>query len=222
MTDDPPEPVLTDEQYRAMYEGFYARAGSDYTTVPWAALRPHPELVDFLAHHAPAAPHARALVVGSGLGDDAEDVAAHGLAVTAFDFSGTAIERARTRFPHSAVDYRVADLFALPDDWRAAFDLVVEIRTLQSMPADRRTAAVTAIAATLAPGGLLFVHTFQAEDGEHFDGPPWPLTESQLAGFGAAGLELVDRHTSPGGGPVGNRAWSLTAVYRRPSIAPTG
>ena len=224
VTTDPPQPALTDEQYHAIYEGLYARAGTDLAAVPWAALRPHPSLVDFLQSHPPTAPGSRALVVGCGLGDDAECAAAHGYAVTAFDFSSTAIRRAAERFPDSAVDYRVADLLDLPEIWRSAFDAVVEIRTLQSMPAERRPAAVTAIAATLAPGGSLLLHTFQAEQDEHFDGPPWPVTEGQLAGFTDAGLVRTEHRTEPltrSRSPLGPspRALSLTAVYHRPATS---
>jgi len=208
-----PEPALTDEQYRGMYEGFYARAGTDYGAVPWAALRPHPELVVFLGSHAPATPNARALVVGCGLGDDAEYVAAHGFSVTAFDFSATAIRQAQARFPDSPVDYRVADLFDLPATWQSASDLVVEIRTLQSMPPDRRPAAVAAIAATLAAGGTLFVHSFGTADTADditFDGPPWPVTDHQLAGFTDAGLIRTEYRSTA----LSAKAWSFTAVYR--------
>jgi hypothetical protein len=37
-------------------------------------------------------------------------------------------------FPQSAVDYRVADLFDAPSEWRGAFDLVHELYTLQALP----------------------------------------------------------------------------------------
>jgi SAM-dependent methyltransferase len=207
-----PEPALTDEQYRGMYEGLYARAGSDFAAVPWAALRPHPELVRWL-EEAPDGAGLDALVVGCGLGDDAECVAAHGFSVTAFDFSPTAIRGATERFPDSPVHYQVADLFDVPPGWQKRFDLVVEIRTLQSMPPDRRPAAVAAIAGTLAPGGTLFVHSFGAADtgASSFDGPPWPVTEHQLAGLGEAGLTRVDHRSTA----VSRRAWSFTSVYRK-------
>jgi SAM-dependent methyltransferase len=207
-----PEPALTDEQYRGMFEGLYARAGSNFAAVPWAALRPHPELARWLDEN-PAGAGRTALVVGCGLGDDAECAAAHGFSVTAFDFSPSAIRGATDRFPDSMVDYRVADLFDLPPQWRGAFDLVIEIRTLQSMPPYRRPAAVAAIATTLAAGGTLFVHSFGTADSADgtFDGPPWPVTDRQLAGFTDAGLARTDYRSTP----LSARAWSFTAVYRR-------
>jgi SAM-dependent methyltransferase len=208
---------MSDPQYHDLYEGLYARAGNDYAAVPWAALRPHPGLVDWVESR-PADGDQSALVVACGLGDDAEYTASHGFRTTAFDFSATAIQRCRERFPDSGVDYQVADLFALPETWSAAFDLVVEIRTLQSMPPDRRAAAVTAIARTVRPGGHVLVHTFVADETERFDGPPWPVTPTQLAGLTAAGLQRVtgteEAAGFPGEPPRTVRA--LTAIFARP------
>src|SRR5262249_300767 len=51
--------------------------------------------------------------------------------VVAFDISPTAIDGARGRFPGSAVDYTPGDLLNPPASWRGAFDLVVEIYTVQ-------------------------------------------------------------------------------------------
>ncbi len=89
--------------------------------------------------------------------DDAEELARRGFAVSAFDLSATAIKRTHECFPGSAVDYRVADLFDLLAEWRERFDLVVEIRTLQSLPVAQRAEAARAIAATVAPGGALWL-----------------------------------------------------------------
>jgi SAM-dependent methyltransferase len=197
--------------YQPMYEGFYRRAGQNLAGIPWAAMAPDPSLVGWLDGRKRPAAGARALVVGCGLGDDAEYVARRGFLTTAFDFSPTAIERCRERFPSSAVDFQVADLFRLPTAWASAFDLVVEVRTLQSIPVDLRAAAVIAIGAKLAPGGLLFVHSFGAPDGERFDGPPWPVTATELALLAEAGVERV-QYTEE---PVSRRACSFSAVYRR-------
>ncbi len=40
--------------------------------------------------------------------------------------SPEAIEWCHRRFPESSVDYRVADLFSLPEEWTQSFDLVVD------------------------------------------------------------------------------------------------
>ena len=168
----------------------YAAAGDDLAALPWASLKPFPLLVEWLGG---AGVSGKALVVGTGLGDDAEELARRGHEVTAFDLSPTAIERARERFPGTTVDYRVADLFELPAEWRQRFDLVVEIRTLQSLPIGDRAAAATAIAGTVAPGGVLWL--FALGRGSHQPGEtrPWPVTEEELAVLEAAGLKWESR-----------------------------
>jgi 2-polyprenyl-3-methyl-5-hydroxy-6-metoxy-1,4-benzoquinol methylase len=132
----------------------------------------------------------RALVVGSALGDDPELVAGLGFDVVAFDVSRTAVTRAKARFPESSVYYRVADLLDPPDEWRQAFDLVVEAITVQSLPPDLREQAIAAIASFVAPGGELLVVSSQAEDHPYGDGPPWPLSRAEVESFARDGLEL--------------------------------
>ena len=64
----------------------------------------------------------RALVIGCGLGQDAEYVAGLGFDAVAFDIAPTAIRVARDRFRWSPVDYLVADLLAPSAEWHQAFD----------------------------------------------------------------------------------------------------
>jgi 2-polyprenyl-3-methyl-5-hydroxy-6-metoxy-1,4-benzoquinol methylase len=201
-----------DEEDDVGFDEIYARAGSDFAAVPWAELVAHPSLVGWLDREPPPS-GVPALVVGCGLGDDAEELARRGLGVTAFDVSPTAINWCRKRFPGSAVEYEVADLFGLPDAWRDAFDLVVEIRTLQSLPPWRRAVAVGAIAATVRHGGRVFVRCLARADDDPLGSRPWPVSRRELAAFVDAGLaevELVERPAESG------RGRSLTAVYVRP------
>jgi len=174
------------------FEEMYAAAGDDLEALPWASLKPFPLLVEWLAGEG-AGLSGKALVVGTGLGDDAEELARRGFEVTAFDLSATAIERARERFPDSTVDYRVADLLDLPVEWRERFDLVVEIRTLQSMPIGDRAAAAAAIAGTVAPGGLLWLFALGRDSHQPGETRPWPVTEEELAVLEAAGLKWEAR-----------------------------
>lgn len=147
------------------FEEIYARAGDDLTAVPWASLAPMPALADWLDRQ--PAPHGQnALIVACGLGDDAEEVSRHGYRVTAFDLVPAAIAHCRERFPDSAVDYQVADVFRLPAEWYQAFGLVVEIRTLQSIPLAERAEAAANIASTVTPGGRVFVHGLLRDDDE--------------------------------------------------------
>jgi SAM-dependent methyltransferase len=181
------------------FERCYAEAAGDAAAVPWADLAPNAAFAEWAARPASLVGVRTAAVVGCGLGDDAELLAARGVRVTAFDVSETAIAWARRLHPASPVRYEVADLFVLPPAWRGTFDLVVEVYTLQALPRSVRPAAAAAIASLLAPGGRLFVFTRVRDDapgGPPFDerdgGPPWPLGRAELAGTFAA-LVPVER-----------------------------
>jgi SAM-dependent methyltransferase len=165
----------------AWFERVYRAAGGDPTLVPWADLRPHPALAAFLARPGALDGVRSALVVGCGLGHDAEAVAAAGVArVLAFDVSPAAVEWARRLHPESRVRYEVADLLAPPDAWNRAFDLVVESTTLQALPPGERPRAFRAIADALAPRGRVFLATRVREAGEDVGGPPWPPTLGEV------------------------------------------
>ena len=175
----------------AWFERLYAAAQAGEAALPWDRGGPNPFLEQWVRGRSLAGAGRRALVVGTALGDDAELLAARGFAVTAFDVSPTAIEGARRRFPDSEVDYRVADLLDLPEEFRGAFDLVAEAITVQSLPLPLRDEAIDAIASTVAPGGtLVVVSGIHAGEGPR-DGPPWPLTREELDGFERA-LRPVD------------------------------
>jgi SAM-dependent methyltransferase len=197
------------------FDEIYAQAGANLASILWASLEPNPALVAWLAGQPAGEIRSSALVVGCGLGDDAEELVRNGYRVTAFDLSSTAIERCRTRFPASSADYTVEDLFDLPAAWAEAFDLVVEIRTLQSLPPDSRGEAVRAIVRVVAPGGRVFVRSAAREPGEPLSTRPWPLTRSELEAFAGAGLVEVELRDEPPG--PGRRFRTITAVYQRPA-----
>lgn len=171
------------------FELLYAGAERDPDAIPWADLRPHPGFDHWLSSVDVRKAGKRAVVVGCGLGDDAEALARRGFDVTAFDIAPSAVEWARKRFPDSAVDYRVADLLDAPGGWDGAFDLVVEVYTLQSLPAEVRPDAIDAVARLVAPGGTLVVVCRAREAEEPATGPPWHLTREELRAFELAGLE---------------------------------
>jgi hypothetical protein len=175
---------VSEHEDTAWFERLYAAAEAGDAEVPWDRGGPNPFLERWVRERELDGAGRRALVIGTALGDDAELLAARGFAVTAFDVAPTAIEGARRRFPGSAVDYRVADLLALPAEWRGAFDLVAECITVQSLPPSLRSALIDAIASTVAPGGTLIVVSGIHDDGPR-DGPPWPLTRAELDRFEA-------------------------------------
>jgi ubiquinone/menaquinone biosynthesis C-methylase UbiE len=130
--------------------------------------------------------------VGCGLGDDAEHVASLGFRTVAFDIAPTAIRGARRRFPGSPVEYVVADLLALPAEWRGGFDLVVEHITVQALPDPPRAAAIAAVSSLVASGGTLLVVSGARADDEPADGPPWPLTRGEIEAFATGDVEAVE------------------------------
>ncbi|OLP19844.1 SAM-dependent methyltransferase [Leptolyngbya sp. 'hensonii'] len=177
----------------AWFEPLYAEAQGDTAQIPWARLATHPYLQDWLGQRIVSAPKGAAIVVGCGLGDDAEALAEQGFQVTAFDISPTAIAWCRQRFPNSPVDYQVADLFHLSPAWQGGFELVFECRNVQALPLNLRTEAITAVASLVAPQGSLLVVTHLRPDDTVPDGPPWPLSNRELAQFEQSGLQEVDR-----------------------------
>ena len=197
----------------AIFERMYEAAVAGGPALPWDRGGPHPLIASWRPQDAGAG--RRALVVGSGLGGDAEHIAARGFEVTAFDASPTAVAMARERAPGSAVDYRVADLLDPPAEWRWAFGLVVESLTVQSLPERLHAAAIERIAAMVAPGGtLLVVATGRAAgDDVPVDGPPWPLTRAVVESFAGGGLEVVGIESARDAGAPPR--WR--AEFRRPA-----
>ncbi len=179
------------------FDVLYREAEEGQAEVPWADLRPNPHLLSWWSTHpwgagTPAAagqPAKTALVVGSGLGDDAEQLASWGFKTNAFDISETAISAARRRFPASNVEYMAADLFNSPPSWIGRFDFVLEAYTLQVFPAEMRPKIMEKISRLVRPGGLLLAIARGRETGDPEGKMPWPLTRAELDQFTCFGLE---------------------------------
>lgn len=172
------------------FDALYQEAKHGDAAIPWADMEPNPRLIAFWDAHPLETSGKRALVVGSGFGDDAEQLAAWGFQTTGFDISKTAIEDVKKRFPKTRVDYVVGDLFGPPSQWRRGFDFVLEIYTVQSFPPELQPKAIEAIAQLVAPGGALLVIARGREEGEPLtEGPPWPLTRKEMSSFQWAGLK---------------------------------
>ena len=186
----------------AWFDVLYSQSQGDVTQIPWAKLTCHPYLQDWLNTHNPKGEGHSALVIGCGLGDDAEALAARGFQVTAFDISPTAIDWCQQRFPDSSVNYVVADLLTLPSQWHQAFDLVVEIRNIQALPLSLRSTVIASVASVVAVAGTLVVINRLRETEVEPDGPPWPLSNSELAQFTDLGLQEVSRILFYEGGRV--------------------
>ena len=173
------------------FEQLYREGEEGKSIVPWANLRPNPLLLDFWRSHPQAVAGKAALTIGSGLGDDAEQLSAWGFRTTAFDISETAIRLSRKRFPHTAVEYLVADLFEPPSTWGRYFDFLFEANTLQALPAPLRPKAMERMASFLSPDGLLLLIARGRESSDPEGQMPWPLTRAELSAFNAAGLKEI-------------------------------
>lgn len=189
---DPAKRGETDASKRQdWFEEVYARAKDDPACVPWANLTAHPLTAAFVKGQIRGIDGLNVLDVGCGLGDNAECFAAAGAQVTGFDFVADAIAWAKRRFPQTRVDYRTADLFALPQEWQGKFDLVHECYTLQAISAPLIGQALGILRGLLAPNRrLLIVARARAED-EDVSGPPWPLPPSVFEIAKVQGLEAL-------------------------------
>ena len=174
---------------RAWFERLYAHSART-DAIPWADLRPNPFLVEWLDTH--GAPDGRCLVVGCGLGDDAQVLAALGLEVTAFDIAPSAVAWCRRRFPASTVRFSVADVLGLPGAWLAAFDFVLSAYTLQVLPPSLRRGAAAGIASALTPGGTALVLARGRGEPDPSGEMPWPLTPGELTSYFGSDLEIVE------------------------------
>ncbi|CRK57415.1 hypothetical protein [Alloactinosynnema sp. L-07] len=188
------------------FETLYAEASRGEAEVPWHRARPNVLLTNRLT--TPGA--GRALVVGSGYGDDAEYIRSLGYDVTAFDFSPSAVTLATERFPD--IDFRTADVLAAPAAWSGAFDLVYEAYTIQVLRGENRATAIKAISGFVAPGGTLLVIGFSAKP---TDDPPriaQPLTRVELDSFGLTQGWVDERPPNPEEPPG---RWHYVAEFTR-------
>lgn len=167
----------------AWFDAIYKGADGDFTKVFWADLEPSPYLVQWVHECEPLPQGKSAIVVGCGVGDDAEALSAYGYEVTAFDISSTAIELCQKRYPDSRVNYVVANLFEAPAEWREAFDLVYECNTIQVLPGEYRKKARDAMIGLLNKGAHILVSCRSRRTGAMEEAVPLPLDKVEIDGF---------------------------------------
>jgi SAM-dependent methyltransferase len=173
------------------FEQLWSKGRAGEIPVPWDTGQAHPLLAEWIGAREAAGPAQRAVVVGCGLGADAELVATRGFDTVAFDVSPSAIELARERHPDSPVKYEQADLFELNEQWHQAFGLVVDVYTVQALPVSLRHQASAAVADLVAPSGTLLLLMSAHDDDTDTQGPPWPLSRRDIDAFGSQGLTPV-------------------------------
>ena len=193
----------------AWFDRLYAAGVAGEVSMPWDRTGPQVRLEEWARATGVDGTGRRAVVVGSGLGADAAYVAGLGFATTGFDVSATAVQQALERHAGAGVDFEVGDLLDLPDAWRDAFDLVVEVFTVQALPDPPRRAAIAAVPGLVAPGGTLLAVEFRADGSQPGDqGPPFPQDRDAMLALAGERLEVVSLEELEG--PL----WR--AEYRRP------
>lgn len=185
------------------FEQLYQEAEEGKSSIPWADLQSNSNLTGFWNQYSIPTFGKKALNVGCGLGDDAEQLAAWGFEVTAFDISPTAIRACKQRFPGSEVNYVTADLLSPPHQWRNRFDFVLESYTLQVLPSHLRDRAIEGIASFVRDGGHLLLIARRRNDQDADGQIPWPLTRRELEKVTDSGLrelsfeDYFDREVPP-------------------------
>ena len=196
------------------FEALYSVAEGDESIIPWANMVPNPNVFDWMDRQNLSVSGGGALVVGCGLGHDAEALAQRGFEVVGFDISPTAIAWCKRLFPDSQVSYLVQNLLAAPAPWDHAFGLVLESYTLQTLPPELRLEAMARVARFVAPGGTLLVVCRGRDPGDGRGQMPWPLTRAELGAFREHGLaqssfdDYMDDEDPP--------TRRFRVVYRRP------
>jgi ubiquinone/menaquinone biosynthesis C-methylase UbiE len=179
------------------FDQLYREQDEGKQVVPWADCGINPNLPQL------DGAGKRALIVGCGLGDDAEQFASWGFETTAFDVSPAAVRACKKRFPKTQVAYGTADLLHPPPEWTGKFDLVVEIYTLQVLPQELRPQAIRGLAGFAKKGGRVLLIARSRDEDEPEGQMPWPLTRRDLDEFTRLGLQeesfedFLDRESPP-------------------------
>lgn len=173
------------------FEALYAESAGNNEYIPWADLEPNRFFRRWAEATELKGEGRSAIVIGCGLGDDARYLNDLGFRVTAFDISPTAIEWARRLHADTDIRFEVADLFEPDQEWIEAFDLVLEVYTIQPLPLEMRPQVIDAIAAFANRNGRIVVVTYGREDDEEPDQVPWPVSRRDLSRFTEIGLKQI-------------------------------
>ena len=201
---------------RQTWNARYARDDYHFGEEPNAFLREHVRLLN---------PGQSVLCVADGEGRNSVFLAAHGVAVTAFDFADNAVAKAARLASRRGVrvDHRVGDIFSW--DWGLTrYDAVVAI-FIQFLSPDEREAVFAGMKETVASGGLLLLEGYRPEQIDYGTGGP-PRRENmythdwlahQFSGWNILELEGYDAEIHEGQGHGGISAL-IDLVARKPAL----
>jgi cyclopropane fatty-acyl-phospholipid synthase-like methyltransferase len=165
---------------------------------PWDSGVTPPEVLDFLAN----TPAGRAIDLGCGTGTNAITLARRGWQVTAIDFSGQAIRRARrkARAAKASIRFLQHDVTRL-DDLSGPFDFALDIGCFHGLEPSSRPRYVASLTRLLAPQAVYLLYTFLLEE------QGWPSEADVRQSFDNS-FELIDlAHGEYNGRPSGWFTW---------------
>jgi len=166
---------------------------------PWEKGKPHPALVDFLAENGSLT--GEIFVPGCGSGHDVRALSTAENNVLGVDIAPSAIRKAEALPKVAHEEYRLADLFDLPNELDGRFDWIFEHTCFCAIEPVRRRAYVETIVRLLKPGGKLLAIFFINPDHDEA-GPPHRVSTAELEEFFgrtfALECEWVPATTHPG------------------------
>ena len=114
--------------------------------------------------------------------------------------------------------YTVADLLDLPSTWTRAFDLVVEIITVQALPDPPRSDAIANVGRLVGLGGVLVAVALAQPENEsrEAEAPPWPLSREEIDHFAVDGLDQVSVEVLSLPGAPDEYRWRAEFIRTRP------
>jgi SAM-dependent methyltransferase len=203
----------TDARSLMWEERYSASGGYLFGTEPAAVLAENPWVIR---------DGASALCVADGEGRNSVHLARHGMQVTAFDPSPTAIGRAGKLAADAgvSVDARVSDWDAW--DWSLQYDMVVAIFIQFADPAFRAR-QFSNMQSALRSGGRMLLHGYRPEQiGRGTGGPPFienmyteALLREAFAGWDIERCAVYERDQRSGSAHVGQAAL-IDFVARKP------
>jgi hypothetical protein len=156
----------------------------------WDKGAASPPLKEYLERHSL---RGRALLPGCGRGHDVALAVEHGLDAVGLDIAPTGVEEARKLYPHLANRFAVGNLFDPPEEFRDAFDLVLEHTCMSALHPRVRGEYRRGIDVTLRRGGLLVgVWFINPNLGPGEEGPPYAFAVEDLTELFADGYEIVE------------------------------
>jgi dephospho-CoA kinase len=192
------------------WEALYQRADTG-----WDLGGPAPAFVDLLAGP-DAPPPGRLIVPGSGRGHDALLFAERGFDVVGVDFAPSAVAQATAAAAARGLTDRARfiqrDIFALPPEFRGAFDYALEHTCLSALDPRLAPEYAALITRLLRPGGMYIALFFtHGRPG----GPPYTTSEAAVRAL-FAGRLTIERLEPPRRSAPQRSGAELFALMRKP------